>query len=85
MIQMSKERGSVFVLAATNLPWDLDPAIHQRFKNRIYIPLPNHNAQSVMVKIHLSDTPNNLKNDDYVMCAAFVSLLMHLGLTSHWG
>ena len=67
MIQMSKERGNVFVLAATNLPWHLDPAIRRRFKKRIYIPLPDHNARSVMVKIHLGDTPNNLKNDDFVM------------------
>ena len=32
---------SLFLLCATNCPWELDPAFLRRFQKRIYIPLPN--------------------------------------------
>ena len=33
--------GATFLLAATNCPWDLDPAFLRRFQRRVYVPLPN--------------------------------------------
>lgn len=56
---------SILVLGATNIPWELDAAIRRRFEKRVYIPLPEADARSYMVKIHLGDTPNNLHEHDF--------------------
>jgi len=68
LVQMDgvgKEAGNVLVLGATNVPWELDAAIRRRFEKRVYIPLPEKEARSYMVKIHLGDTPNSLTEDDF--------------------
>lgn len=54
----------VLILAATNMPWQLDTAIRRRFEKRIYIPLPAAPARQAMLKIHLGNTPNTLTPDD---------------------
>ena len=38
---VSNQQNRLLVLGATNLPWELDPAIRRRFERRIYIPLPD--------------------------------------------
>jgi len=55
----------VLILAATNMPWQLDTAIRRRFEKRIYIPLPTAPARQAMLKIHLGDTPNTLTPEDF--------------------
>ncbi|XP_010488647.1 PREDICTED: protein SUPPRESSOR OF K(+) TRANSPORT GROWTH DEFECT 1-like [Camelina sativa] len=55
----------VLVLAATNTPYALDQAIRRRFDKRIYIPLPDVKARQHMFKVHLGDTPHNLKEADF--------------------
>jgi vacuolar protein-sorting-associated protein 4 len=62
---VGKTEGSVLVLGASNVPWDLDAAIRRRFEKRVYIPLPEAPARTYMVKMHLGDTPNNLVDDDF--------------------
>jgi len=57
--------GQLLVLGATNIPWELDAAIRRRFEKRVYIPLPEAEARSAMVKLNLGDTPNNLTEADY--------------------
>jgi len=55
----------VLILAATNIPWSLDPAIRRRFEKRIYIPLPGAGARFKMFQIHLGDTPHSLTQQDF--------------------
>lgn len=45
----------VFILAATNRPWDLDEAILRRLTKRIYIPLPNAESRRTMIQMKLKD------------------------------
>ena len=60
----------VLVLAATNIPWNLDSAIRRRFERRIYIPLPEEGARFQMLKLHLGDTPANLTDEQFQGIAA---------------
>jgi vacuolar protein-sorting-associated protein 4 len=55
----------VLVLAATNLPYNLDQAIRRRFDKRIYIPLPDAHARAHMFRVHLGDTPHDLVEEDF--------------------
>jgi len=56
-------------LGATNIPWELDPAIRRRFEKRVYIPLPEASARAIMFKINLGDTPNSLTDEEFAKLA----------------
>jgi vacuolar protein-sorting-associated protein 4 len=63
LVQMqgvSTQMDGLLVLGATNVPWELDPAIRRRFEKRIYIPLPEANARATMTRLNLGDTPNSM-------------------------
>ncbi|MEM2094630.1 MAG: AAA family ATPase [Candidatus Bathyarchaeia archaeon] len=42
----------VYVIGATNKPWNLDEPFLRRFQKRIYIPLPNQEARSKMFRLY---------------------------------
>ena len=42
----------VYVVGATNKPWNLDEPFLRRFQKRIYIPLPNAEARSKMFQLY---------------------------------
>jgi len=44
----------VLSIGATNVPWLLDSAILSRFRQRIYISLPDEDARRAILEIHLS-------------------------------
>ncbi len=51
----SKGRSDIYVLtiAATNRPWDLDPAVLSRFEKKVLIPLPDESTREKILRIHL--------------------------------
>lgn len=55
----------VLVLGATNIPWQLDPAIKRRFEKRIYIPLPELEARRRMFELNVGTTPHGLTPADF--------------------
>lgn len=68
LVQMNgvgNDTDGVLVLAATNIPWGIDPAIRRRFEKRIFINLPEAPARAKMFKIHLGSTPNTLTEEDF--------------------
>ena len=54
-IDGASDKSSVFVLAATNFPWDLDEALLRRFQKRIYIPLPDEEGRLAILKMSIKD------------------------------
>ena len=45
----------VFVLAATNMPWELDMAMLRRLEKRIMVPLPSEEGRAAMLRGLLGD------------------------------
>lgn len=48
LLKNSNER--IFLLAASNLPWELDMALLRRLEKRILVPLPSKEAREEMIK-----------------------------------
>jgi len=55
----------VLILAATNRPDLLDPAVRRRFQKKIHIPLPNKMARTRLIEICVGDTPCGLTLEQY--------------------
>jgi len=45
----------VYVIGATNKPWDLDWAFIRRFQKRILVPLPDHHTRLMMLKLYTNN------------------------------
>ncbi|CAG2191080.1 VPS4 [Mytilus edulis] len=61
----SDSADKIFLLCATNCPWELDTAFLRRFQKRIYIPLPGKEARKVLMKIHTRDNKIDLTDTEW--------------------
>lgn len=61
----------VFLLATTNIPWEIDQAILRRFEKRILVGFPKKQARSKMFKHYLIEftSVQHLTEQDYEMFA----------------
>ncbi len=64
---------NVLIIAATNAPWDVDPALRRsgRFSKTIYIPAPDYTSRVAILKMHAKKRP----------CAPFIPFSL-LGLAT---
>ncbi|MGD8566256.1 MAG: AAA family ATPase [Candidatus Bathyarchaeota archaeon] len=53
----------VYIIGATNKPWDLDWPFIRRYQKRILVPLPDHHARLMMFKLYTQDLRLNSKID----------------------
>ena len=65
---INKSGGNLTILAATNKPENLDPAIMRpgRFDEKIYVPLPDARARGAMFKQRLCKVPSNVTDYDEI-------------------
>ena len=68
LVQMDgvgRDSTGVLILAATNIPWQLDAAIRRRFQRRIHISLPDLRGRVEMFKMSIGTTPCDLSPADF--------------------
>jgi len=55
----SSNNEGVLILAATNVPWAVDPAFRRpgRFDRVLFVPPPDRVAREVILRLHLADRP----------------------------
>lgn len=62
---VKSDNNRLLVLAATNLPWNLDDAFMRRFQKHIYIPPPDVDTRARILHVQLKAVPNSLTAQDF--------------------
>ncbi|KAL0248520.1 hypothetical protein GEMRC1_003756 [Eukaryota sp. GEM-RC1] len=56
----------IVVLGATSCPWKIDSSVRRWFEKRIYIPLPEAEARTEMLKNQMESTIHTLVDRDFI-------------------
>ncbi|KAF5224307.1 putative katanin-like protein [Trypanosoma cruzi] len=56
---------NVTIIAATNMPWDLDAAFRRRFDHLIFVGLPSPSARRQLFASELNCVPHSLSEEDF--------------------
>ena len=62
--EIEEDPTRVLVLAATNVPWDIDDAARRRFVRRQYIPLPEADTREKQLRTLLGHQKHELDDED---------------------
>ncbi|XP_064086805.1 uncharacterized protein LOC135201642 isoform X3 [Macrobrachium nipponense] len=57
---------TVFLLGATNCPWDLDPAFLRRFQRRVFVSLPDREGRRQIISKQFTSVPLQLTDADWI-------------------
>jgi SpoVK/Ycf46/Vps4 family AAA+-type ATPase len=59
MDEVDKSKDNIIVIAATNAPWDIDPALRRtgRFNEIIYVPSPDAKGREEIFKLYTKNIP----------------------------
>lgn len=71
---LSSDNEGVLVVAATNLPWQLDAGVRRRLKSKIYVPLPALEDRAALLRFYMARNPDDagdpLSDDELLELAA---------------
>ncbi|RNF07029.1 putative vacuolar transport protein 4A [Trypanosoma rangeli] len=65
LCMQSLNSDNVTVIAATNMPWDLDAAFRRRFDHLIFVGLPSPSARRQIFMSQLKYVPHSLSDKDF--------------------
>ena len=65
LVQMSRPREGLYVIGATDRPWDVCPAVRKRFEQRLFVGLPDLHERENLFKGFAIDLPNELSDEDW--------------------
>uniref|UniRef100_A0A8C4N4H5 AAA+ ATPase domain-containing protein n=1 Tax=Eptatretus burgeri TaxID=7764 RepID=A0A8C4N4H5_EPTBU len=74
-------KNNVCIIGATNCPWDLDPAFLRRFQRRIFVPLPDRDTRSMLIRRSIDQCHVNASIEDIDNLAAITEGLSGSDLT----